>query len=49
MKITLILALFVTFIGGLSFPQSLWAQSALGEPTAGLVSKRRGGDFRLGV
>ena len=35
MKITLILALFVTLIGGLSFPQSLRAQAALGNPQPG--------------
>ncbi len=35
MKITVILALFVTLTGGLSFPQSLWAQSALGNPQPG--------------
>ena len=35
MKATLIIALFVTLIGGLSFPQSLWAQSALGNPQPG--------------
>ncbi len=35
MKITLILALFVTFIGGLSFPQSLRAQSVFENPQPG--------------
>ncbi len=35
MKITLVLALFVTFIGGLSFPQSLRAQSVFENPQPG--------------
>ena len=35
MKATLSIALFVTLIGGFSFPQSLWAQSALGNPQPG--------------
>ena len=35
MKTTLILALFVTFIGGLSFPQSLRAQSVFENPQPG--------------
>ena len=35
MKITLILALFVTLTGGLSFPQSLWAQSSFENPQPG--------------
>ena len=35
MKATLLVALFVTLIGGLSFPRSLWAQSALGNPQPG--------------
>ena len=35
MKITLILALFVTFIGGLSFPQSLRAQAVFENPPPG--------------
>ncbi len=41
MKITLILVLFVTFIGGLSFPQSLHARSSFENP--------RPGSFQSGV
>ena len=35
MKATLIIALFVTLIGGLSLPQSLWAQSVFENPQPG--------------
>ncbi len=35
MKATLIIALFVTLIGGLSFPQSLWAQAVFENPQPG--------------
>ena len=35
MKISVILALFVTLIGSLSFPQSLWAQSVFENPQPG--------------
>ena len=35
MKITLILALFVTLTWGISFPQSLWAQAVLDSPQPG--------------
>ena len=42
MKITLILALFVTFIGGLSFPQSLQAQSVFENPKPGSFQSGKG-------
>ena len=42
MKITLILALFVTFIGGLSFPQSLRAQSSFDNPQLGSFQSGKG-------
>ena len=35
MRATPIIALFVTLIGSLSLPQSLWAQAALGNPQPG--------------
>ena len=35
MKTTLVITLFVTLIGSLSVPQSLWTQSALGNPQPG--------------
>ena len=49
MKATPILALFVTLVGGLSFPQSLRAQAVFENPQPGSFQSGVGRDFRLGV